>query len=98
MQNVDDQNDLDRFQSLYERHSSILHKNHYLLLLLKRHIIVLSSPHVAKMSLEELDKLQQLSEEVGDHMEFEIYSAIGTWYARCAFRVLYIHDTKPFCS
>lgn len=64
LQEVEDQNDLDKFQTLYEQYKHILHKNHYLLLLLKRHIIILSSSQFINLTIDELKKIQHLCEEV----------------------------------
>jgi hypothetical protein len=64
LQKVEDQKDLTKFEALYEQYKTILHCHHYLLLLLKRHIIVLSSPSFGQMSVEELRKMKQLCHEV----------------------------------
>ena len=58
---------LPEFRSLYESFLPILHKNHYLLLLLKRHIIVLSSESFREMGIPQLKEIKEMCEEVSWH-------------------------------
>lgn len=49
-----DRRNLSKFRELYSEFRKVLHANHYLLLLLKRHIVVLSSGDFQDMDMEQL--------------------------------------------
>ena len=55
---------LARFRQLYGEFRVFLHRNHYLLMLLKRHIIVLSSHDIAKYDQEQVTEIKKMCEEV----------------------------------
>ena len=55
---------LARFRQLYGEFRVFLHRNHYLLMLLKRHIIVLSSHDIAKYDQEQVAEIKKMCEEV----------------------------------
>ena len=64
LQKVEDQNDLEKFKKLFEQYRQILHPNHYLIILLKRHIIGLTAPNFVKLDIPELTDIQQMCDEV----------------------------------
>ena len=64
LQRVSDRGDVSSFRSLLSEHLLLLHPNHYLLLLLKRHIVVLTSDQFRDMTVNELQEIKAMCEEV----------------------------------
>ncbi len=48
---------------MYDEFRLFLHRNHYLLLLLKRHIIVLSAADLAQDDMEKVSEIKSMCEE-----------------------------------
>jgi hypothetical protein len=63
---------LDRFREMYDQFKVFLHRNHYLLLLLKRHIIVLNSDDLATQEMEQVEDIKKMCEEVKYILPFNI--------------------------
>ena len=55
---------LARFRQLYGQFRVFLHRNHYLLMLLKRHIVVLGSHDIAKCDAGQVAEIKKMCEEV----------------------------------
>ncbi len=65
IQQVSSSKDLAAFRRLLAEHRCLLHQNHYLLMLLKRHIVILiAAGALADLTLAELREVKNMCEEV----------------------------------
>ena len=64
MRGIDDQENASKFQELLAKYSSLLHPQHYLMILLKRHLLVLLSSRFTELEMEELLGAKKLCDDV----------------------------------
>ncbi|TRY75019.1 hypothetical protein TCAL_07034 [Tigriopus californicus] len=56
--------DIAVIEEILQKFETVLHPNHFLLILLKRHIIALGCDKISELELEQLEKIQTFCEEV----------------------------------
>ena len=75
MRDIEDQEDALKFQNLLLKYSSVMHTQHYLIILLKRHLLVLLSDKFIDLEMEELLGAKKLCDDVSDKVFYShIYS------------------------
>ena len=78
---------LARFRELYGQFNVFLHRNHYLLMLLKRHIIVLSSHDIAKCDADQVTEIKKMCEEVSSSRRETLCTVNFLWAKTCSLQL-----------
>lgn len=71
LKEAEGQKDIGIIEEILAKFQTVLHSNHFLLILLKRHIIALGCEKLSEFELDQLQKFQSLCEEVTEQVGFQ---------------------------